>query len=398
MECKAAEINDDNIRLVNQLTQENAKLEADVLRLSQQMTAGISDGDVQATLISMRATNDRLVSHKNQMLEENIRLATKNGRLVEENEALLARIAVLVGDGQQHSSSIWTRFQAFKKIKDKSMVLVKELPDENTRPAASQEQLRTAQEQLNSSLKKKRHLEISEQVRQPEESQEGAARRRQDLMQRSSYELAAHEQAYEHAKAGALSRLNSYISSLAERPVTPRGQSSERADATLTPDQLMGQMMHTRIVPGVPQGELDEGKRRRQEAELAKAELEKKVAASRARHQAAAVGAAPALQGGKELEEQRRIAEQRQKAQEQVRAAYYRFAGKDGVGKFLQALGFQGFKSRPDDDLSEVFRSAIRFTQPERIPGPPKWDSIFTQAVHQKLQEWYSEWIANADL
>ncbi|KAK9804799.1 hypothetical protein WJX72_006132 [[Myrmecia] bisecta] len=508
MESKAAEINDDNIRLVNQLTQENAKLEADVLRLSQQMTAGINDGDVQTTLISMQATNDRLVSHKRQMLEENSRLAEKNSRLVEENEALLARIAVFVGDGPQRSGSIWNRFQAFKKTKTKStrshdfddssslhssegrtpsqsepqaqealvrelteenarlqsdnarlnasMVLVKELTDENTRLAA-------AQEQLNSSLKKvlednaelnnrlieialqsddlfggeddagfdaparylpaamhaekaekaaaalavkmqdteemqKRHREISEQVRQQEESQEAAAVRRQDLMQRSSSELAAHEQAYKRAKASALSRLNSYNRSLAERPVTPRGQGSERADAPLTPEQLEGQMMRTRSVAGVPQGELDEGKRRRQEAELAKAELEKKIAASRARHQAEAAGAAPAVAGRKELEEQRRIAEQRQKAQEQVRAAYYRFAGNGEVGKFLQALGFQGFESRPGDDLSEVFRSAIRFTQPERVPGPPKWDTIFTQAVHQKLQEWYSEWMASADL
>ncbi|CAL8464396.1 g3931 [Coccomyxa elongata] len=118
MEMRAAEINEDNLRLVNHLTEENGRLE--------QENAAAKGGD-QTALQELLLNLERLRSNKSQVMLENAELAKKNTRLIEENEAMIARM------NSEGGSSDGTRAAAARKPR-RSLFRLRGSPSKSVQP------------------------------------------------------------------------------------------------------------------------------------------------------------------------------------------------------------------------------------------------------------------------
>ncbi|KAK9795919.1 hypothetical protein WJX73_003637 [Symbiochloris irregularis] len=417
--------------LVSEVLEENQKTLEDNRRLLEENRRL---NETLATVKEMEAANAEL-QEENKRLTEGMALVKdltdENGRqgdeikrltdslnqCLDENKTLTNR---LIDAALQNDDDL---FDAAFADPDDEPVAAK--PPKTPKPqldAAAQAQLEAeqAEKRRQAEAAQKRQQEMEAQAREREEQQKKDAERRAALNQRASMQLADYEksrvtpEAYKKAKTSAFARLSQFNNKVMDAR-KPRGANagglgassqagSINEDAVWAPKDL--DLQRPQPPAGVGAGEealvgLHEAGRRRSQAEEAKAELARKIEGLRHGAQEPA---------GRDLSDRRRTtsdmianrreAEQqadqqamRKRANEQVRAAYYRFAGNEDVGSFMKSIGFPGFASSLSSSTGarEDFRNAIKTTA-DVMAGPPSSQRALAEAAHALLKDWLADY------
>ncbi|KAK9829718.1 hypothetical protein WJX72_007514 [[Myrmecia] bisecta] len=88
-------------------------------------------------------------------------------------------------------------------------------------------------------------------------------------------------------------------------------------------------------------------------------------------------------------------------ATDQVQQAFEQYVDSNDIVGFMSSLGYHNFAAGANsEDLRGLFRRALRSSHPERAASATSslWDRQLAAASHRKLQEWYSDIIANAPM